>query len=162
MAHPVGEIDRITSGEVTSVLEIQRDCYSEWYLEDSRMFEQMIAVYPQGCLGVKVDGVLAAYAFFHPYREDAVKPLDDSLTLDGGEDCMYLHDFAVHPRFRGMGFTRMLMERVDHETWNEGFDVQCLVAVQDSKGFWMNYGFEPVRQVEGYGGGPAHYMKRSL
>jgi ribosomal protein S18 acetylase RimI-like enzyme len=162
MADPHVTINRITSEEIASVLGIQRDCYGEGYIEDSRTFTRMITVYPKGCLGVTVGGSLAAYAFFHPYRDNVVKPLDLSLVLSGTEDCMYLHDIAVHHRHRGMGFTRMLMERVDHETRRGGFDVQCLVAVQNSQEFWRKHGFKTVRMIESYGDSPAYYMKRNL
>jgi GNAT superfamily N-acetyltransferase len=162
MADPHVTIHRITSDEVVNVLEIQRDCYGEGYLEGCRTFTRMIAAYPQGCLGVSVDGILAAYVFFHPYHENLVKPLDHALELNGTEDCMYLHDIAVHPRHRGKGITRMLMERVDQETRRGGFDVQCLVTVQNSHEFWGKHGFKIVRMIESYGESRAHYMKRNL
>ena len=162
MADPPVTINRITLEEIPTVLEIQRDCYGEGYIEDSRTFTRMIAAYPQGCLGATVGGILTAYVFFHPYRENVVKPLDHALVLNGKEDCMYLHDIAVHHRHRGMGITRMLMERVDQGTRREGFDMQYLVAVQNSHEFWKMYGFKKVRSIESYGESPAHYMKRIL
>jgi len=162
MADPSVTLNRIALGEIASVLEIQRDCYGDGYIEGSRTFAGMIAVYPQGCLAVSVGGTFAAYVFFHPYRDNAVKPLDVSLALNGAEDCMYLHDIAVHHRYRGMGLTRMLMERVDHETRRGGFEVQCLVAVQNSQDFWGKYGFKKAIMIEGYGESPAYYMKRNL
>jgi GNAT superfamily N-acetyltransferase len=162
MADPVVSINRITLGEIAFVLDIQQDCYGEGYIEDSHTFTLMIAIHPQGCLGVNVDGSLAGYVFFHPYRENVVKPLDFSHNLDGTEDCMYLHDMAVHHRYRGMGLTRMLMERVDHETKRRGFEVQCLVAVQNSRDFWSKYEFITVRKIVRYGEGPAYYMIRYL
>jgi len=162
MADPKISIDRISLREIESVLEIQRDCYGEGYIEDRETFTRMIAVYPQGCLGASVGGIFAGYVFFHPYHENTVKPLDFPLDLDGTEDCMYIHDIAVHPRSRGMGLTRMLMERVDEETRSRGFDVQCLMAVQGSQDFWEKYGFSIVRKIEGYGEGLAYYMKRDL
>jgi ribosomal protein S18 acetylase RimI-like enzyme len=162
MADPLATINRITLTEIASVLEIQRDCYGEGYIEDSRTFTRMITAYPQGCLGATVGGILAAYAFFHPYRDNVVKPLDLALVLNGTEDCMYLHDIAVHHRYRGKGLARMLMERVDHETRGGGFEVQCLVAVQNSQEFWRKHGFNKVRMIESYGESPAYYMKRNL
>ncbi len=162
MADPPVTINRITLEEIPSVLEIQRDCYGGGYIEDSRTFTRMIAAYSQGCLGATVGGILAAYVFSHPYRENVVKPLDLALVLNGAEDCMYLHDIAVHHRHRGKGLTRMLMERVDHETRRGGFEVQCLVAVQNSQEFWRKHGFKTVRMIESYGDSPAYYMKRNL
>ena len=161
MADPPVTINQITLEEISSVLEIQRDCYGEGYIEDSRTFTRMIAAYPQGCLGATVGDILAAYVFFHPYRENVVKPLDHALVLNGAEDCMYLHDIAVHHRHRGMGITRMLMERVAQGTRREGFDMQCLVAVQNSHEFWKKYGFKKVRSIESYGDSSAIYMKRN-
>ena len=162
MADPVVTLNRITLEHIADVLEIQRDCYDEWYIEDIGTFTRMITVYPRGCLGGSVDGILGSYAFFHPYHNDVVKPLDLSLVLNGTEDCMYLHDIAVHHKYRGMGLTRMLMESVDHETRRGGFKVQCLVAVQNSQDFWRKYGFKIVRTIESYGGSPAYYMRREL
>jgi ribosomal protein S18 acetylase RimI-like enzyme len=162
MVVPSVTINRIKLDEIGSVLDIQRICYGEGYLEDSQTFSRMIDVYPQGCLGVSVGGVLVGYVFFHPFHDNAVKPLDLSLVLDGTEDCMYLHDIAVHHRYRGMGLARMLMERVDRETRRDGFKAQCLVAVQNSQEFWEKYGFKTVRTSESYGGSPAHYMKRNF
>ncbi len=162
MADSIVSINRVTLGEIAFVLDIQRDCYGEGYIEDSRTFTQMITIHSQGCLGVSVDGSLAGYVFFHPYRENVVKPLVFSLDLDGTEDCMYLHDMAVHHLYPGMGLTRMLMERVDHEMRRRGFEVQCLVAVQDSRDFWRKYDFRTVRKIVRYGEGPAYYMKRYL
>jgi len=162
MVDSVISINQISLGEIESVLEIQRDCYGEGYIEDSGTFTRMIAVYPQGCLGVSVGGIRAGYVFFHPYHDNIVKPLDFQLALDGREDCMYLHDIAVHPRYRGMGLTRLLMEGFDRETRGEGFNVQCLVAVQGSQEFWRSNGFEVVREIESYGESPTYYMKRDL
>jgi ribosomal protein S18 acetylase RimI-like enzyme len=61
-----------------------------------------------------------------------------------------------------MGLARMLMESVDQETRRGGFEVQCLVAVQNSQDFWKKYGFKIVRMVEGYGESPAYYMRARL
>ena len=61
-----------------------------------------------------------------------------------------------------MDLARMLMERIDHETRSGGFEVQCLVAVQNSQDFWRKFGFKIVRMVESYGESLAYYMKRNL
>lgn len=162
MAKPIVTINRITPEQIPFVLEIQRNSYSERYIENSHIFTQMITVYPQGSLGVWVEGIFAAYIFFHPYHSNRIKPLNLSLVLNGKEDCMYLHDMAVHQNYRGMAITRILMDRVDHETRRENFEVQYLVAVQNSRDYWIKYGFKTVTMIESYGENPAYYMKRNL
>lgn len=156
------ETSLIKLEQIEGVLNIQRHCYPQYYVENKDVFERMIAVYPSGCLGVSFNGILTGYVFFHPYYEDKIKPLNHSLRLDGSEDCMYLHDMAIQSEYRGMGLTRILMDKVDIETRNRKLTIQTLVAVQESHYFWKKYGFKPVNKIEKYGGSAAYYMKRRL
>lgn len=153
---------QLSTDDVSKVIEIQRDCYSEKYIEDYRTFLQMKIIYPWGCWGVKKDGSLAGYVFFHPYYDGAVKPLNHTLVPDGSEDCMYLHDIAIHHLYRGLKLSKMLLEQFDDETARRGYTIQCLVAVQNSHDFWGKRGFNIVRKIENYGRSPAHYMRRCL
>ena len=162
MADSTIKIESITKIDVPFVLEVQSESYGETYIEDERVFIQMISVYPQGCLKVNVDGFFASYVFFHPYHNNMVKPLDSPLVLTGTEDCMYLHDLAVHRSYRRMGLTKILMEEVDNKTRKAGFSLQALTAVQNSHNFWRKHGFRIEREIESYGGSPAYYMKREL
>jgi ribosomal protein S18 acetylase RimI-like enzyme len=120
----------------------------------------MKTVYPQGCWGIKNEGVLEGYIFFHPYYEGMIKPLDHILILNGSENCMYLHDIAIKPLYRGLQHSKKLLEKFNMETTRQGFTIQCLVAVQNSHDFWMKYGFNTVREIENYGEGPAFFMKK--
>jgi ribosomal protein S18 acetylase RimI-like enzyme len=162
MSEPVTSINRLNIGEIGLVQKIQKNSYKDEYLEKSHTFTRMITIYPQGCLGVSVENNFAAYIFFHPYHENEVKPLNFTLVLSEKEDCMYLHDLAVHRDYRGMGLTGILMERFDKETLLEGFHVQCLVAVQNSQEFWRKYGFKTEFIIENYGDTQAYYMKKYL
>jgi ribosomal protein S18 acetylase RimI-like enzyme len=162
MSKPAIKVNRIKLEEIDFVLKIQKNSYIDKYLEKSHTFNRMITLYPKGCLGVCVVRILAAYIFFHPYRENQVKPLDLSLVLDGNEDCMYLHDIAVHHNYRGKGLSKILLERFDQETIRGGFNVQCLVAVQSSEDFWEKHGFKKEFIIENYGGAQAYYMKKIL
>jgi GNAT superfamily N-acetyltransferase len=152
----------LTVEKINLVLEVQRDCYPLEYVESEETFNKIINVYPKSCLGICVHGFIGGYVFFHPYYEDKIKPLNFNLTLDGTEDCIYIHDLAVSSKYRGLGLTKLMMDKVDCETKKDGFTLQCLVAVQESKDFWERGGFRIVYKLEKYGLGPAYYMKRSI
>ncbi len=82
------------------------------------------------------------------------------MIITGEENCMYLHSFSVHPKYRGQGVTHILFDFFDKISKDDGYDVQSLVAVQNSERFWMKYGFESVRQIS-YGNAQAVYMTRT-
>jgi ribosomal protein S18 acetylase RimI-like enzyme len=151
----------ITSEKIEEVTKIQKLCYIKLYWESGETFTGMVDVYPKGCIGLYVNDLLSGYVFFHPYQEDRVKPLNHVFKLDGTEDCVYLHDLAIIPNYRGLGLSRILMDLVDLETCNIGFVTQCLVAVQGSHIFWQKYGFKKIKEVENYGL-HAYYMKRRI
>jgi ribosomal protein S18 acetylase RimI-like enzyme len=151
----------ITSDDIEEVTKIQKLCYNKLYWESCETFAGMVDVYPTGCIGLYVNDPLSGYVFFHPYQEDRVKPLNHVFKLDGTEDCVYLHDLAIHPNYRGLGLSKILMDLVDLETCNIDFVTHCLVAVQDSHSFWQRYGFKKIKEVENYGL-HAYYMKRRI
>jgi GNAT superfamily N-acetyltransferase len=151
----------ITLDEIEEVIKIQKLSYSKLYWESGEIFARMVDVYPKGCIGLYANDLLSGYVFFHPYQEDRVKPLNHMFKLVGTEDCVYLHDLAILPDYRGLGLSRVLMDFVDLETCNIGFVTQCLVAVQGSHSFWHKYGFKIINEVENYGLS-AYYMKRRI
>ena len=151
----------IALGEIEEATKIQKLCYNKLYWEGAETFARMVDVYPKGCIGLYVNDLLSGYVFFHPYQEDRVKPLNHVFRLNGAEDCVYLHDLAIHPNYRRLGLSRILMDLVDLETCNIGFVIQCLVAVQGSHSFWQKFGFKNIKEVENYGLN-AYYMKRRI
>ena len=127
----------VTFDDLNRILEIQRNCYRDNFIEKRKTFEEMINAYCDGCIGIRVDGFLAGYLFFHLYKDNKKpKPLNYSLEITGEENCMYLHDMAIHSEYRGMGLTSLLMEVFNERTIENNFKLQCLVAVQSSESFW--------------------------
>lgn len=151
----------MTLDEIEEVTKIQKLCYNKLFWESGDSFAGMIAVYPKGCIGLYVNDLLSGYVFFHPYHEDRIKPLNHVFELVGTEDCVYLHDLAILPNYRGLDLSRILTDIVDLETCNSGFVTQCLVAVQGSYTFWQKVGFKIIKEVENYGH-HAYYMKRRI
>ena len=151
----------IKLNEVEEVTKIQKLCYNELFWETGESFAGMIDVYPRGCIGIFVNNIFSGYVFFHPYYKDQVKPLNHVFRLDGTENCVYLHDLAIHPNYRGLGLSRILIDRVDLESCRIGLLTQCLVAVQGSQSFWQKHGFKIIKEAKNYGH-PTYYMKKRI
>ncbi len=154
------ETGPVRNEDIDDLLDIQRRCYTEEYIETGETFKGLIESYPDGNMLATVDGSAAGYIFFHPFFIGKVKDMNlSAVRLTGKEDCMYIHDMCVHPAFRGMGITRPLLEHLNNVTRKAGFSVQALVSVQQSRTFWESHGFAVSRNIT-YGGKPAYYMTR--
>lgn len=156
-----GLIGNLSLKDIDQVLEIQKACYSEDYLESRDKFESILKLYPQGCFGLW-RGALVAYLFSHPWRLGEYVPLDTPLErLPDGADCLYAHDIAILPEHRGEGVGRALFSRVLDLAKRERFRAIELVSVQHSEGFCKELGFREVRDMV-YGGRAAKFMIMDL
>jgi GNAT superfamily N-acetyltransferase len=165
MKNPKGhkiETRPVESKDIDDLLDIQKHCYTDEYIETGETFKGMMGAYPDGSVLATVDGSAAGYIFFHPFFIGKVKDMNlSAVRLTGKEDCIYIHDMCVHPAFRGMGITKLLLGHLNNVTRGTGFSVQALVSVQQSRAFWERQGFAVSRSLT-YGGKPAHYMTRIL
>lgn len=150
-----GLIKNLTLKEVERVLEIQKACYHKDYWESKEKFESILRLYPSGCYGLWCEK-LAGYLFSHPWRIGEYVPLDSPIKkLPENADCLYVHDIAILPEFRGEGAGRVLFSRVLDAA--RRFRAIELVAVQHSENFWKKLGFREVKDIT-YGGRRAKLM----
>lgn len=156
-----GLIRNLSLKDIDRVLEIQRICYSEDYLESREKFESILKLYPQGCFGLW-QGALVAYLFSHPWRLGEYVPLDTPLErLPDVADCLYAHDISILPEHRGKGAGIALFSRALDLAKRERFRAIELVAVGRSWGFWSRLGFQGIRDLN-YGGRAAKFMVMDL
>lgn len=145
---------------IAAVDKIQRLAYNPRYWEDRDAFLAMSTSYAKGARLLLVGGAPVGYVFAYPCVDGMVMPLNPrQVTKSEHSNCMYIHDLAVHPKFRGRGLGGRLLEQVDLMTVAEAYDMQTLTSVQGSDAFWIRKGFAAVMTVE-YAGSPANYMRR--
>ena len=154
------EFKQLNKDNIEDLMILERHSFSEGLGESEDSFLQSAEVYPKGSLLLYIDNEIAGSIFFHPYLLGEIQEIKSCVSkLTGKENCMYLHSFSIHPQFRGKGLAHILFDYFEKISKEEGYDVQALVAVQNSERFWKKYGFEPVRQIS-YGNAPAVYMTR--
>ena len=159
----------MVSSDLDAVLDIQRACYGEGFLEGADVITRRIAS-PMGlsCVaerGGRVCAYLAAYAS-HPGK---LTPLHGDFEAAPQPDTLYLHDLAVHPQAAGLCLAQALVRHLWAQGVALGLAASALVSVQGSEGYWQRHGYvaQPLYQPEqqqrlaSYGEG-AVYMAREL
>jgi GNAT superfamily N-acetyltransferase len=156
-------IQQLQPADLARVMVIQQQAYVPQLIESETSFLSKMRLFPQGAFGYRVDGQLAAYLFCHPWRSRSVVEVSDVLAhLPPFPDCLYLHDLAVHPHYRGLGIARTLIEHAFALGALMNLTAVELVAVQDAAAFWKSIGFIPLHYFEYTAGVPATKMRLEL
>jgi predicted N-acetyltransferase YhbS len=135
--------------DLAEVLRIQAACFTELQPESEVSLAAKLRAAPAHCWAAAAPGgSLAAYLFALPWLAESPPTLDASdCVLPEQPDCLYLHDLSVDPQARGSGLAQALVQRFLDGLAASGLDRACLIAVQNSAGFWGRWGFGPAAQT---------------
>lgn len=101
-------------------------------------------LYPEGCRVLVADGAIAGYGLAHPWKLHRIPPLDGFLErLPDDADCLYVHDVAVLPDFRG-GVLRTYVADIEELARASHIATLALVSVYATRPLWERLGFRPV------------------
>jgi len=136
--------------------------------ERPEVFAEKMRLYPDGCRVLLADDEIAGYGLSHPWKQQRIPPLDSFLArLPDDADCLYVHDVAVLPDFRG-GVLRAYITGIEQLARASGIATLALVSVYATRPLWQRLGFQPVNaeaelgaKLASYGEG-ATYMQREL
>ncbi|MET4275107.1 ribosomal protein S18 acetylase RimI-like enzyme [Bradyrhizobium sp. F1.2.2] len=136
--------------------------------ESPEVFAEKMRLYPDGCRVLVADDGIVGYGLAHPWMQHRIPPLDGFLEqLPGDADCLYLHDAAVLPDFRG-GVARDYVAVIEALARASGIATLALVSVYATQPLWQGLGFRPVNadpelraKLASYGNS-ATYMRRDL
>jgi len=136
--------------------------------ERPEVLAEKMRLYPDGCRVLAVDNEIAGYGLAHPWMQYRIPPLDGFLErLPDGADCLYVHDVAVLPDFRG-GVARAYLTEIGQLARSSGITTLALVSVYGTRVLWERFGFQPVAadgalrdKLSSYGAS-ATYMLRDL
>ncbi|MDP7079268.1 MAG: GNAT family N-acetyltransferase [Candidatus Undinarchaeales archaeon] len=143
-----GTVRPMTHSDIPRILAIQFQCYASCYLESAEAFLHKIVMHQDGCHVLDVGGVVAGYIVFHPARSGWVAPINFLQDMPVPDpECVYVHDLAVDPSFRGNGVGRVLFGEVLAAARAQGLDLLALAAVQDAVAVQVRRGHR-VRLIE--------------
>ncbi len=151
--------------DVKNVVYVQEKSYSPVLYEGESFYSAIQKHYSQGCwIAHHPNGVIAGYMIAYPVRANEPPPLDTD-SFPPLHECrsLHLHDMAIHPDWRGLGLTKMLMQQYERLLSKSHFALASLIAVQNTKIFWEKYGFRVSsdnKDLSSYGD-EAYYMIKS-
>src|SRR3954454_18624424 len=97
--------------------------------ERPEVFAEKMRLYPDGCRVFAADDAIAGYGLAHPWKQQQIPPLDRLLErLPDDPDCLYVHDVAVLPDFRG-GVARAYVDIIENLARASGIATLALVSV---------------------------------
>ena len=136
--------------------------------EGPEVFAEKMRLYPDGCRVLAAENETVGYGLSHPWMQLQIPPLDGFLEkLPDDADCLYVHDVAVLPDFRG-GVTRAYVGAIEGLARSSGIATLALVSVYATRSLWEHLGFRAVTanaelraKLAPYGGS-ATYMLRDL
>lgn len=139
------EIRNMQPADLQFVLEIQSLSYTHIIPESKESFATKLTASPASCFVALVERRVAGYLVALPWSF-ANPPLlnQTSCTLPAQPDCLYLHDLAVTPVARERGAGRTLVEAFSAHFEKSELPRACLIAIQNSAGYWQRHGFRPV------------------
>jgi GNAT superfamily N-acetyltransferase len=130
--------------------------------------EEKFRLFPQGCFGLHSEGGLIGYGVSHPWMLYSIPPLDRLLgALPAQADCLYIHDVAILPEFRGLRLADRLVEQLTSVAESEKLRAMALVSVYGADVFWSRFGFRQAstpditERLRSYGP-TARYLIREL
>ncbi len=155
--------------DLPGLLEVQRACYGDSYLESSEVYARRLASPAQCSWVIERTGRIGAYLAAYDSAQGKVTPLHGDFEALDAPDTLYVHDMAVLPELAGQGFAQALLAALWRDAAARGLTRSALVAVQDSQGFWERRGYaahqlqdvQQRRRLAAYGPG-AVYMQRTI
>ena len=112
------------------------------YPEDDDVLEERLALYPDGCFILEMDGAAVGYLLSHPWVYGDPPKLNARLNaLPDAPTTYYLHDIALLPEAQGQSAATTIAARLTEYAREKGFANISLCAVNRSAPFWQRQGF---------------------
>lgn len=138
------------------------------YTEDSAIYAERLALYPDGCFTLWLGDRITGYLVSHPWHRDSPPALNRALgSIPAAADTYYLHDIALLPDARGHGAGRAAVDLIFDRARQAGFQDVTLMAINGADQFWAAVGFayvddsDPTAPSGSYGAG-AYLMRCAI
>lgn len=161
-------IEPLAQADLAEAVQLQRDVYPAFLIEDEAAFLSRSALPDACCLAARLDGRLAGYLLAHGWPAEAPPPVGARLAPAGPAEVLFIHDLAVSPRARGRKVGQALIARALGWAAEAGLRRAELIAVEGAADYWARLGFtetqtspELAAKVAAYGS-RARWMTREI
>lgn len=157
----------MTAADIDAVTKIEAAVHLS-YQEGEPVFQNRFALFPSGCFVCVSNGEPVGYMISHPWKRGEPVALDVMIyAVPADADCLYIHDLALLPEFRGGGAAQAAISLAGDTARQLKLKSLAIVALPDALGFWDRMGFIPTPLSKDnaiarkYGPG-ASYMERPI
>lgn len=133
----------ITEADWPEIENIQADAYREIKPETLAVLQSKWLCSPDTCFVYEQDGRVMGYLLAHPWLDNRLPKLDQTLPATINSTTLFLHDLVLVAGTAGKGIGRVMVAHLLELAQNAGFAKVTLIAVQNSNGFWQKQGFTP-------------------
>jgi ribosomal protein S18 acetylase RimI-like enzyme len=133
--------------DLESIVQIQAEAYSGYFLESSDVIATRFATNPPTSWIAEVDGKPAAYLVSYFSLLGKINPLNKNFVMVDQPDCLYIHDLAILPSAQGMGIARYLLNVAQKLALDNSCKNIALLSVQNTRLFWGRLGFCVVDNI---------------
>jgi ribosomal protein S18 acetylase RimI-like enzyme len=136
------EIVQMTEPDLAEIFVLQTLAFPPELVESEATFTLKLRAFPAGCLAAKVDNKLVGYLLTIPWLKNLVIEVNPTdLSQPEETDCLYIHDLAIDPQYRGMKLGNAMVAEARKIAQENGFEWMTLVAVKGADKFWEKFGF---------------------
>ena len=129
--------------DLDAVLDIQRACYGESFLEGADVITRRITSRVGLSCVAEREGRVCAYLAAYRTQPGKLTPLHGDFEATSEQsswpDTLYLHDMAVLPDCAGRGLAGQLLAALHAQS--TGLRHSALVSVQGSQAYWQRRGY---------------------
>jgi GNAT superfamily N-acetyltransferase len=161
-------IEALRHQDLPAALNIQREAYPPFLVEDEAAFLSRINLAASYCFAAKREGALLGYLLAHGWKRQS-PPALGALLADGvPSEVLFIHDLAVSPASRGLGVGQKLIARAFQLAAQDGLRSAELIAVEGAANYWRQFGFveaavsEALSEKLGTYGSLARWMTREI
>lgn len=134
-------IEALGQDDLAEALELQRETYPPYLVEEEGAFISRINLATSYCLVAKHRERLLGYLLAHGWKHRSPPPLGASLADGASSEVLFIHDLAVSASSRSLGIGERLITRAFEMAAQDGVSSAELIAVEGAAHYWHRLGF---------------------
>ncbi len=141
-------ISTINENFWNDIVKIQEEAYTDIAPEDVKVLKSKWYSSPQTC-AVYTDHKhkVLAYLLAHPWESEIPPKLNEKIPVTYSST-LFIHDLALAHEGRGKNIGKELVQNLIDNAKAHSYVKILLVAVQNSSGFWVKFGFLNIPSTE--------------
>lgn len=134
-------IEALGQQDLPAVLNLQKETYPPFLVEEEAAFISRIGLAASYCLAAKHSEALLGYLLAYGWNRQSPPSLGTVLVDSAPSEVLFIHDLAVSSSSRGLGVGQRLIARAFDLAAQDGLRSAELIAVEGATDYWRRLGF---------------------